>query len=255
MFKNGWTSVMDAERSGRPSTSTTDEKLEEARAIILTDRTVTREEIALQLGISQGTAYSLVHDILGFHKVAARWVSRHLTEEHKRNCQHICSSLLERYGHEGDNFLNHIITGDETWVHHYEPETKWQSMQWKHTSSPSYKKFKSQPSAGKLLLTVFWESQGPILEHYMEKGVTVTSVNYCNMLRNELRPAVRSKRRGRLTQGVLLLHDNARPHTAHLTINTIQKLNWEVLEHPAYSPDLAPFRFPSVWTLQERSKR
>ena len=59
------------------------------------------------------------------------------------------------------------------------------------------------------------------------------------MLRNELRPAIRSKRRGRLTQGVLLLHDN----TAQLTINTILQLNWEVLEHPAYSPDLAPSDF------------
>jgi len=96
MFKNGQTSVMDAERSGRPSTSTTDEKLEEARAIILTGRRVTIEEIVLQLGIRQGTAYSLVCDILGFHKVTARWVPRHLTEEHTRNRQHICSSLLER---------------------------------------------------------------------------------------------------------------------------------------------------------------
>jgi len=111
MFKNGRTSVMDAERSGRPSTSTTDEKLEEARPIILTDRRVTIEEIALQLGISQGTAYSLVHDILGFHKVAARWVPRHLTEEHKRNRQHICSSLLERYSREDDNMLNASSVG------------------------------------------------------------------------------------------------------------------------------------------------
>ena len=69
MFKNGRTSVMDSERSGRPSTSTTDYKLEEARAIILTDRRVTIEEMALQLGISQGTAYSLVHDILGSTKL------------------------------------------------------------------------------------------------------------------------------------------------------------------------------------------
>ena len=175
---------------------------------------------------------------LGSTKLLQGWVPRHLTEEHKRNRQHICSSLLERYNREGDNFLNRIITGDETWVHHYEPETKRQSMQWKHTSSPSSKKFKSQPSAGKLRLTVFWDSQGPILEHYMEKGVTVTSVNYCNMLRNELRPAIRSKRRGSLSQGVLLLHDNARIRTAHLTINTFRQLNWEVLEHPVYSPDL-----------------
>jgi hypothetical protein len=59
MFKNGRTSIMDAERLGQPSTSTSDEKLEEARAIVLTDRRVTIEEITLQLGISQGMAYSL----------------------------------------------------------------------------------------------------------------------------------------------------------------------------------------------------
>jgi len=87
---------MHTERSGRLSTSTTDEKLEESRAIILTDRRVTIEEMALQLCISHGTAYSLVHDILGFHNVAARLVPRHVTEEHKRNRQQICSSLLER---------------------------------------------------------------------------------------------------------------------------------------------------------------
>ena len=77
----------------------------------------------------------------------------------------------------------------------------------------------------------------------MEKGVTVTNVNYSNMLRTEMRPAIHLKRRGRLTQVVLLLHDNARPHTAHFTINTILQLNWEVLEHPAYNPDLAPSDF------------
>ena len=85
---------MDAECLGWPSTSTIDEKLEEARAIIPTVRRETIDEIALQLGISEGTAYSLVHDILGSHKVAARWVPRNLTEEHKRNRQHICSSLF-----------------------------------------------------------------------------------------------------------------------------------------------------------------
>ena len=52
-----------------------------------------------------------------------------------------------------------------------------------------------------------------------------------------------SAQNGSLTQGVLLLHDNARSHTAHITINTIQQLNWEVLVHPAYSPDLAPSDF------------
>lgn len=81
-------------------------------------------------------AYSLVHYILGFSKVSARWMPKHLTEQHKRNHQNICSSLLQQYNHEGDNFLSHTIIWDETWNHHYGSENKWQSMQWKHMSSP-----------------------------------------------------------------------------------------------------------------------
>jgi histone-lysine N-methyltransferase SETMAR len=62
------------------------------------------------------------------------------------------------------------------------------------------------------------------------------------MLRNKLRPAICTNQRGCLSQGVVPLQ-KARSHTAHLTINTDQKLNWEVLEHPAHSPDLAPSDF------------
>jgi histone-lysine N-methyltransferase SETMAR len=60
------------------------------------------------------------------------------------------------------------------------------------------------------------------------------------MLANNLKPAVRTKRRGLLSKTVLLLHDNARPHTARITVETINHMGFEVLERPAYSPDLAP---------------
>jgi len=152
----------------------------------------------------------------------------------------ICQRLLDRYANEGEAFLTRIVTGDETWVHHFAPESKRQSMEWKHPGSPVKKKFKSQPSAGKVLLTIFWDSQGVILEHYLERGATVNSVRYSEMLSTELKPAIRTKRRGLLSSGVLLLHDNARPHTAIHTLQTLEKLGFTVLEHPAYSPDLAP---------------
>ena len=66
------------------------------------------------------------------------------------------------------------------------------------------------------MLTLFWDEKGVILEHYMVKGVTVISVMYGDLLKNQLHSAIRSKRRGLLTSGVLLLHDNAQPHTCLL---------------------------------------
>jgi len=116
-------------------------------------------------------------------------------------------------------------------------------MQWKHPSSPVAKKFKTLPSAGKLMLTIFLDSQGPILETYQERGTTVTSATYCDILQRELKPTIRSTRRGKLSKEILLLHNNAHPHTAAHTLETLKQLKWEAMEHPAYSPDLAPSDF------------
>jgi hypothetical protein len=123
---------------------------------------------AKQLSNNIGSAYSVVHDNLQSHKVCARWASKELTDEHKHTCLDICSCHLARYREEGDNFLQMIVTGDETRVHHHQPETKWKSLQWKHLSSPVAKKFKTQTLAGKLMLTILWDSQGLILETYQE---------------------------------------------------------------------------------------
>ena len=69
---------------------------------------------------------------------------------------------------------------------------------------------------------------------------TVNSATYADLLKNHLLPAIKSKRRGLLSTGVLLQHDNARSHTARSTVATIQDLSFECLPHPPYSPDLAP---------------
>ena len=61
-------------------------------------------------------------------------------------------------------FVKRIVTGDETWIYHYDPEPKkQQSMQWKHASSPSPRKFKVQASAGKIMCTIFWDAEGILL--------------------------------------------------------------------------------------------
>jgi len=93
------------------------------------------------------------------------------------------------------------------------------------------------------MLTLFWDEKGVILEHYTPRGTTVTSASYSDLLTNHLWPAVKSKRCGLLSSGVLLQHDNARSHTAHTTVATITDLHFECLPHPPYSTDLAPSDF------------
>ena len=67
--------------------------------------------------------------MLEYRKVCARWVPRTLTQEHKEHCMQVCQELLNQYEAEGDSFLNHIITDDEMWFHHYGPESKRQSVE------------------------------------------------------------------------------------------------------------------------------
>jgi len=76
----------------------------------------------------------------------------------------MCTQFLQQY--HGKAFLQKIVTGDEMWVYHYEPVSKCQRMEWKHTSLPRTKKFKYVPSASKVMLMLFWDLNGPILKHY-----------------------------------------------------------------------------------------
>jgi histone-lysine N-methyltransferase SETMAR len=85
----------------------------------------------------------------------------------------------------------------------------------------------------------------------MEHGQTVNSEIYSAMLKNKLKPAIRSKWRGLLSKTVLLHHDNARTHAAAATVETIQKLNFELLPHPVYSPDLAPSDYRLFGSLKK----
>ena len=103
----------------------------------------------------------------------------------------VCSALLKRFRSK-DDFLLRLMTVDETWVHYCEPENKAQSRQWVGPGSPRPKKFKTQPSAGKVTTTVFWDAKGVIMLGILPKRSTITGVYYANML-DQQRTAIRAK--------------------------------------------------------------
>jgi hypothetical protein len=72
--------------------------------------------------------------LLGYTKVCSRWVPLMLTPENKQKRVESCEEHLKRCHEEGDQFLLNIVTGDESWIHHFDPEEKRQSMQYRHAS-------------------------------------------------------------------------------------------------------------------------
>jgi histone-lysine N-methyltransferase SETMAR len=79
----------------------------------------------------------------------------------------------------------------------------------------------------------------------------VNSAKYSALLQDQLKPAIHQKRWGLLSEGVLLVHDSARPHTATAAVQTVQQLGFELLPHPPYSPHLAPSDYHIFGPLKE----
>ena len=94
----------------------------------------------------------------------------------------VCSALLKRFRSKEDDFLSRLMTVDETWVHYNEPENKAQSRQSVGLGPPRPKKFKTQPSAGKVMATVFYDVQGVIMLDFLAKKSTITGAYYANLL-------------------------------------------------------------------------
>jgi len=80
---------------------------------------------------------------------------------------------LSLYNADPAKFLRRYVTMDETWAHHFDPETNQQSKQWKHVTSPTPVKFRKIASAGKVMASVCWASEGVLMIDYLERGKTV----------------------------------------------------------------------------------
>jgi len=154
-FKRGRNSVEDKHNSGRSKDAASTENFQIVNDTLKEDRRLTIWHIVETKDIHATTVYWTVSDDLGTKKVSARWVPRMLMDEQKQKPVDVCTDLLCRLQAQPQIFHDRIVTRDETWVHHFDSETKWQNiMVWKHASYPTPKKFKA-PHLLEVMATVF----------------------------------------------------------------------------------------------------
>ena len=252
-FKESRTS---AELKGGPSAPKT--KLSEiiintGAAIVREDSRITLRQLASILDISVGSAHHLLTEDLNLSRICARWIPRLLTGEQKANRVSICEQLREKVRRDPE-YLDNVITADETWIYMYDPETKQQSTQWVEKGGPPPKKARGNKSAAKTMIITFFNKEGMVYNHVVPNKQTVNAQYYVDVLRKLIRPHIQRKR-PQYTKGRWKLHrDNARPHTAKVVTEFLEERKIEIVPHPPYSPDLAPCDFHLYPTLKKNIK-
>ena len=105
-----------------------------------------------------------------------------------------------------------------------------------------------QKSTGQVLTSIFWKQDSFLLIDYLPKGQTINAEYYSSLL-VQLKDILKAKRLGKFTKGVLFLHNNVLAHRSLATQKKLAYLGFQCLDHPPYSPDLAPsdyYLFPGL---------
>lgn len=247
-FQDGREDVQDDSRPGRPSTSKTDDNIEKIGNLIRSDRRLSIRAIAETVRIDKESVRQILHNNFNMQKVCAKMVPKILTFEQLEARKNVCTDTLNAIEND-PNLLERIITCDESWFFMYDPETKRQSMHWKSPSSPRAKKARMSKSKFKAMLIVFFDIHGIVNLHWVPEGQTINQHYYLHVLA-ELRERIRKKRPELWKDKSWVLHqDNAPAHSALSVKRFLAKFSIPVLDHPPYSPDLAPcdfYLFPKV---------
>ena len=136
-------------------------------------RELSVKNIASCTGISEGSVQTILKKRLDLRKVCARWVPHLLTEEQK-TCLKCAWELLKTYKGCNSRAISNLLTGDETWVHMFEPQRRADNKQWKRKDQKRPCIAKRTTSSKKMLYSIFFNSSGPVVQVPCPSGHTVT---------------------------------------------------------------------------------
>lgn len=239
LFKEGRELVDDGERSGRPSTSKTEDNVNKVKELVLQNRRYTIRDIVGITGLSFGSIQTILKSDLGLRRVQSRLVPKTLNFFEKQRRVEMAEEMLSM----SDNDLKNVITGDETWIYAYDVEVAHQSSEYRFIGEGKPKRPRRSRSKIKVMLTVFFDSYGVVHKEFLPTGQTVNKEYYLNVMRH-LREAIRQKRPDSWkTNSWFLHHDNAPSHNALVIRQFLAKNSTNVVPQAPYSPDLSPCDF------------
>lgn len=230
-FKDGNFDLSDKDRENRPRKF----QDEELQALLDADNTQTQQMLAEQLGVTH-QAISDRLKAMGKVQKMGKWVPHELNERQQETRRAISEMLFER--HNRKSFLHRIITGDEKWIYFENPK---RTKSWVDPGQPSTSSPKPDRFGKKTMLCIWWDQSGVIYYELLKPGETVDAHRYHQQL-IKLNQAI-SRNRPEYAdrhEGIIFQHDNAPAHKSRLVQTYLGRLNWEILPHPPYSPDLAP---------------
>ena len=123
-FKTGVDSVEDGPHARRPKTATSQKIVIKVTNLVATDARFIIRYIAKCVGISVGAVHTTLRRDLKMRRISARCIPHFVTKEQKLARVRIAKQLLKQFPKCNNGSFTNIITGDETWVHFYEPKQK-----------------------------------------------------------------------------------------------------------------------------------
>ena len=149
-----------------------------------------------------------------------------------------CQQLWQESKVIPDNYFDCIVTGDESWIHHYDPLNQFEAKVWKRLGEQTSTRLRQEKSAGKIMMIIFWDKDGVLLTEYLPCGTTINGPCYASII-ERLRSVIVEKRCGKVSYGVLLLHDNTPIDKYNRVQAAIRQVGFIELNRPTYSPDIA----------------
>ncbi len=202
-------------KSGRPRTKTTPENIALVSQLLQDHSNLRMRQICKSTGLKMTVVVRIMKKELKLKRKVANLIPTELTQAQKDNRKEVSQSnidLLCSGDVDPEDFVQSVVTGDETWISTKEPESRFESSIWLPPNAPHPKKACRIPGSKKTMMTLFCDAKGVILIDFLQPKETVTSERYCQTL-TCLKKAIRRKR-PKLWAGrqFWLHHDNASKH-------------------------------------------